>query len=300
MSFAADEVRVPRHVVHDGFSNPGLRRSSRDATMCGSAGAHASLRRFAEGYSFGTPSRLGAPPNIISDTSDNPLPAATEASPLMHGAPRADSTPVDDADARTALQPACADVEENAPRAVDGAKNAHCVWRDGEDFASRMRKASAQLPGGAANNMSGAEAFAGMAADKGGSRRRRGGGSGGGASLLFGEGAPRTSLPVRARIERRAVPKRMRVDALAVIMGEALVVSAPSCDASGTAAAGGGGGGKVGGRARRGEGGGSKVDTGSVRRDDVDDEVADELSFLVKRCDLEAESSHSQFMPYIT
>lgn len=61
MRSGVEEVRVQQMQVHNGFSsqNSLRRRSSADGSMCGSAHAHASLRRFAEGYSFGTTARLG-------------------------------------------------------------------------------------------------------------------------------------------------------------------------------------------------------------------------------------------------
>lgn len=147
-------------------------------------------------------------------------------------------------------------------------------------------------------------------------------------SLLFGENAPKVELPVRKCIERRAVPKRCResvnVDTLSAMMvqlwndGKTKKVKALETnddDLSRTF-------GDMRVRKRTGErpskgkvtkvakipkveGGSSCEEAKRVSKGDEvpraeDDDTADELSFLVDRCDLDSEKRQATFMPYIT
>lgn len=221
---------------------------------CSSSTAHESLRRFAEGYVFGSSSRIGAN-NLLDASRQDPV---THCAPVFACDNRADFT--------------------------------SCAAKKDEEKREKT------------------------------TRRRRPDGRR--SALVFGENAPKVTLPVKDRIERKTTPKRYRecvsVDALSAMMEQLFCHSGSVnggvsrgdddneltktlCDM----------------KIRRKPGKGSKtvkvartdgVDKGKENGKEVidemtkleDDDTADELSFLVNRCDLDSDKTRGPFMPYIT
>lgn len=116
------------------------------------------------------------------------------------------------------------------------------------------------------------------------------------SALVFGENTPKMELPVRERIGRKLVKKAkeaINVDALCAMVNQ-LEVDKESENVSKTLA-------ELRVRKRNARGRRGKMEKKEAE-DVVDDtDVADELSFLVERCNLERESYQANgFMPYIT
>lgn len=239
---------------------------------CSPSPAHESLRRFAEGYIFGAVSCIGcsSPPNPYPQTG------MTNATAFVG------------ADGKTFASCAVPTKSEDA---------------DSWEKPARKRMDGKRMEG---TRMEGKRSV-----------------------LLFGDNAPKVGLPVKARIERPNVPKRCRetvsVDSLSAMMETLLgkqkgrskrpkasdaeeELSNVFCDL------------KVKRRAgdKTGRGKTSKVEKhkkieecveegeGNGRKEEEqvsrfeDDDTADELSFLVDRCDLDSEKRQATFMPYIT
>lgn len=255
MPSSGEEVRVQMQ-VHNGFSSTGaLRRSSIDGPICGSAGAHASLRRFAEGYSFGTMARIGnmstatydatyghENPDTISvafsgdvtSTTSSSSPPTTRArageeagssEACMGGAECVDSAAGVSGVVGTTSSQREVVSRQDVCDVIDGSGvdklklddeddvtsrrvNMFCT-PVADDFATRARSSTKERAEWER------ERCIPERGEKTRRRRERG-------ALVFGEHAPRTSLPVRERIERRGVPKRLRdtvgVDALTEMM----------------------------------------------------------------------------------
>lgn len=310
-----------------------LHRRARDSSLCGSAEAHASLRRFAEGYTFGNTANLGASAayhtkteqrvedeNVLQEHSQlQTASPSTLTSPVPHtfGGGRC-VVSVDDFKSRAA---ACS-AAEHADRQRSGQEcgDVRLVW---EKLHAKERDRECER-----NVIS-------ERCEKGRRRRERG-------TLLFGDHAVRTPLPVRQRIERRVVPKRLRdtvgVDALTVMIGDMLAttdrhgkklrcaseertrnvvddvnregvnenerVNGSANDVVETSK---GASGHSGATVHHVESANACAGVTNARRtdnlligDNDDDGTTDELSFLVQRCDLEPERKQSHFMPYIT
>lgn len=202
-----------------------LRRKSCDSSLCGSVEAHESLRRFAEGYSFGTTANLGTntpqpkverqveegnvsgesvrlqPSSLVTSSSSETQ--ATNLNPVLQTFGNSQAVTVnEDFKSRAAL---CSPYEradwEKVKQECQGAPS---FWEP-----HNLRERDWDLERNISTDR----------CEKGRRRRERG-------TLVFGENAVRTPLPVRERIERRVIPKRMRdnvaVDALAVMIEDML------------------------------------------------------------------------------
>lgn len=304
---------MQRQGVHEGFPNR-LKRASREGSLCGSAGGHASLRKFAEEYTFGTTARLGRPVPpagqpvpIAARNPDRPV-QVTEGWLETVGPAQLASTGVR-ANDRTAIASPKASVTQatdategrNTGRRAEGAagRDAAC---DGSESGSRIAGGlpmgqNAFLASGQGMTFAqSAKAVTDWRGDSESRERAEGGRTGRGrrrerGGQLFGEGAPRTLLRVRERVgvERRVMQKRLRecvsVDALAGMLEGMMATGRDAkkgraCERDAAVSA-------------------DKPSDGGGEREG-DDDAASELSFLVHQCDLEPDSKHSDFMPYIT
>lgn len=305
-----------------------------DSSLCGSAEAHASLRRFAEGYSFGTTSELGVVPTSVKrltqppkDVFSAPAPRTLSESVTSYAGPS--SNPFEQTaklqNGATLKPPHC------SPKIHESVK-----WSNQQNHGLFQQSLESQVRP-LRDNESEHDCLAKTEHNKKSQRRRERG------TLVFGENAMRTPLPVRERIERRGTPKRLRdtipIDTLATMIEDVLVtdrsgkklfkrpdekcslqtlksttenLGALACndkldqenqssikveklrsDANNITCSGRG---TI--PEKLNESGQESKTTEYVKSDD--DEVADELSFLVRKCDLESERKQSHFMPYIT
>lgn len=199
-----------------------LRRKSCDSSLCGSVEAHESLRRFAEGYSFGTTANLGTstpqlkverpveegnisggssqlqPSSLVTSTSLETQ--TTNVNPVLQTFGNSQSVTVnEDFKSRAAL---CSPYElADWEKVKEECQSGPSAWEP----HNNLRERDWELERNTFTDR----------CEKGRRRRERG-------TLVFGENAVRTPLPVRERIERRVIPKRMRdnvaVDALAVMI----------------------------------------------------------------------------------
>lgn len=137
---------------------------------------------------------------------------------------------------------------------------------------------------------------------------RGGGEDGGGGGGSGGSGLKAYELPVHARvIERRSVVRRMRergagmsMERLMRMMGE---MGGDELGEKDTRWRKGKGRRRMEGRGGRAVfGGGTTEGVERLREAEggVDDDTGDELSFLIERCELNADDKQAAFMPYIT
>lgn len=214
-----------------------LRRKSCDASLCGSAEAHASLRRFAQGYSFGNTANLGVTSyyqraerateidHVLQVHPPQPQPHPQQSPQSQPNSPITSPPIPPQTIAQTVNDPLqnFAHSQHHIPDNRFKSLAASCLpqvpadWEHARDrqTLSRhwkrdcLRERDAEVERSVLTDR----------CEKPRKRRERG-------TLLFGENAPKTPLPVRQRIERRCVPKRLRdtmgVDALAVMIGDVL------------------------------------------------------------------------------